>query len=239
MDRSPGATAPLLAMRGIHKRFPGVHALRGVDLEVKRGEVHALVGENGAGKSTLMHILAGLFPPDEGSLELDGQSIGSIGSEHAARELGIAIVFQERSLFRPLSVAENIFAGREPVRRWGILDRQELRRRAEEILAALELEVDPSTPLEDLSPAEEQMVEIAKALSLKSRLIIFDEPTAALSEHETEVLFRTIRGLKKTGAGVIYISHRLEEIFRIADRVTVLKDGERQATLPASGVEPG
>jgi ABC-type sugar transport system ATPase subunit len=239
MDGSSGAAAPLLAMRGIHKRFPGVHALRGVDLEVSRGEVHALVGENGAGKSTLMHILAGLFPPDEGSLELDGQSIGSIESEHAARELGIAIVFQERSLFRPLTVAENIFAGREPVGRWGILDRRELRRRAGDLLEALELEVDPASPLEDLSPAEEQMVEIAKALSLRARLIIFDEPTAALSEHETEVLFRTIRGLKLREVGVIYISHRLEEIFRIADRVTVLKDGEGQGTFPASNVEPG
>src|SRR5262245_52166013 len=150
MDGSSRAAAPLLAMRGIHKRFPGVHALRGVDLEVNSGEVHALVGENGAGKSTLMHILAGLFPPDEGSLEMGGRSIGAIESEHAARELGIAIVFQERSLFRPLSVAENIFAGREPVKRWGILDRGELRRRAEEILDALELEVDPATLLEDL-----------------------------------------------------------------------------------------
>ncbi len=239
MDGSSGAAAPLLAMRGIHKRFPGVHALRGVDLEVRHGEVHALVGENGAGKSTLMHILAGLFPPDQGSLEFDGQSIGSIESEHAAHELGIAIVFQERSLFRPLTVAENIFAGREPVGRWGILDRRELRRRAGEVLESLELEVDPASPLEDLSPAEEQMVEIAKALSLRARLIIFDEPTAALSEHETGVLFRTIRGLKLREVGVIYISHRLEEIFRIADRVTVLKDGEGQGTFPASNVESG
>jgi len=222
----------LLVMRGIHKRFPGVHALRGIDFDVRRGEVHAVVGENGAGKSTLMHILAGVHQPDEGSIQFDDQTEAVIANGHQAQKLGIAIVFQERSLFNELSVAENILAARQPVNRWGKIDRQRLFAVAEELLQNVAPgQIKPRTPLSHLSPAQQQMVEIAKALSLHAKLILLDEPTAALTGTETGALFRVIGQLKHTGVGVVYISHRLEEIFEIADRVTVLKDGAWQGTF--------
>jgi len=220
----------LLSMHGIRKRFGGVQALNGVDLDVGGGEVHALVGENGAGKSTLMHILAGVHQPDEGRIDWDGKQNVALANEHAAQQSGIAIVFQERSLFSSLSVAENIFAGRQPVK-WGRIKRQELYQDATRLLREVGLACDPKTPLHELSAAQQQMVEIAKALSLNAKLIIFDEPTAALTETETTALFRVINDLKRRNVGVIYISHRLEEIFRIADRVTVLKDGVGQGTF--------
>jgi ABC-type sugar transport system ATPase subunit len=229
---------PLLAVRGVHKRFPGVHALRGVSLDVRRGEVHALVGENGAGKSTLMHILAGVLQPDEGAIDFDGQTGVVIANEHAAQRLGIAIVFQERSLFNPLSAAENIFAARQPVNRLGKVDWRKLHAATRELLARVGLAIEPDTPVSELSPAQQQMVEIAKALSLHARLIIFDEPTAALTDTETRALFGVMAQLKQQGVGVIYISHRLEEIFQVADRVTVLKDGEGQGTLPVRETNP-
>src|SRR5262245_49724606 len=175
----PRPSSPLLVMRGIHKRFPGVHALKGIDLEVQRGEVHVIAGENGAGKSTLMHILAGVYRPDAGTIELDGRG-ALLGDERAAREQGIAIVFQERSLFGPLSVAENVFADRQPLGRWGQIDRRRLHEEARRVLEQVGLDVDPATLLDQLSPARQQLVEIAKALSLRAKLIIFDEPTAAL-----------------------------------------------------------
>jgi ribose transport system ATP-binding protein len=229
---------PLLAMRGIHKRFPGVHALKGVNLEVQRGEVHALVGENGAGKSTLMHLLAGVYQPDEGRIDFDGREDIRIADEHAAQKLGIAIVFQERSLFNELKVAENIFAARQPINRWGRINRRELFKRTRALLEQVSLDVSPDTFVSDLSPAQQQMVEIAKALSLDAKLIIFDEPTAALTETETCALFGVIESLKRRDVGIVYISHRLEEIFEIADRVTVLRDGEQQGTFAISESSP-
>lgn len=215
----------------MHKRFPGVHALKGVSMDVREGEVHALLGENGAGKSTLMHLLAGVYRPDEGSIEFAGETFSGFETEHAAQQRGIAIVFQERSLFGLLTVAENIFAARQPVRGFGRIDRKKLFTDASARLAEVGLNIHPATLLQDLSPADQQMVEIAKALSLNARLIIFDEPTAALTETETHALFGIIRQLRARGVGIIYISHRLEEIFQIADRVTVLKDGELQGTV--------
>lgn len=228
----------LLSMRGVHKRFPGVHALKGVSLEVRAGEVHALIGENGAGKSTLMHILAGVVRPDEGSIDFNGQDNISIPDEHCAQRLGIAIVFQERSLFADLSIAENIFAARQPINGWGKIDRDKLFADTRAMLDKVGLQVAPDTPLKDLSAAQQQMVEIAKALSLDAKLIIFDEPTAALTETETQALFDVIEQLKSKCAGIIYISHRLEEIFEIADRVTVLRDGEGQGTFAVSETNP-
>jgi inositol transport system ATP-binding protein len=225
----------LLAMQGIRKRFGGVQALNGVNLEVRAGEVHALVGENGAGKSTLMHILAGVHQPDEGRIELDGKANVVLANEHAAQQCGIAIVFQERSLFGSLSVAENIFAGRQPVK-WGRIKRKQLYQDTALLLREVGLACDPKTQLSELSAAQQQMVEIAKALSLNAKLIIFDEPSAALTETETAALFRVIVDLKRRNVAVIYISHRLEEIFKIANRVTVLKDGAGQGTFEVSEI---
>ncbi|MGH9839746.1 MAG: sugar ABC transporter ATP-binding protein [Blastocatellia bacterium] len=236
-DRPAG---PLLVLGGIHKSFPGVRALKGVSLEVRAGEVHALVGENGAGKSTLMNILAGVHQPDSGNISFDGQTSVVIGDEKAAQNLGIAIVFQERSLFPELNVAENIFAARQPAGRLGRIDRPRLFADTRALLTQVGLEaVEPQALAGDLAPAEQQMVEVAKALSLNARLIIFDEPTAALTEAETQALFRVIAQLRRRGTGVIYISHRLEEIFQLADRVTVLKDGEWQATFSVAETNAG
>ncbi len=237
----------LLEARGISKSFPGVQALSRVDLDVRRGEVHALLGENGAGKSTLMHILAGVFAPDEGTIRMAGREV-HFPDARAAQEAGVAMVFQERSLAAPLSVAENVFFGRQPVRRWGIIDRAKLHEQTREILddlgiaprpdrppgraAALRAEgVRPGTPLEHLSPAQQQMVEIAKALSLDACLLVLDEPTSTLTETETAILFRVIERLKQRGVGIVYISHRMGEVFRICDRMTVLRDGICQGTF--------
>jgi len=231
-------TRPLLSMRGIHKRFPGVHALKGVDFEVRAGEVHALLGENGAGKSTLMHILAGIYQPDEGTISLGERQRLTIPDGRAAQQLGIGMVFQEGSLVKTICVAENIFFGRQPVNRWGLIRRDRLFAAAREILDELGLRIDPHLSLDALSPAEQQMVEIAKALSLNALLMIFDEPTSALSEAETAALFRVIRRLREKGVAIIYISHRLGEIFKIADRITVLKDGEWRGTLRAEETRP-
>ena len=229
---------PLLVLKGIQKRFPGVHALKGVDLDVRAGEVHALVGENGAGKSTLMQILAGVHRPDGGRIDFDGREDVGFEDEQAAQRSGIALVFQERSLFGPLSVAENVFAARQPVGRWRCIDRRELDLRTRELLGELGVSVDPDAPVEELSSAQQQLVEIAKALSLRPKLLIFDEPTAALTPVETQQLFSVIRRLRSQGVGMIYISHRLEEIFAVADRITVLKDGAGQGTFAAAELRP-
>lgn len=243
MARSCGALARLLArvmlleVRNIHKRFPGVHALKDVSFDVRPGEVHALVGENGAGKSTLMHILAGVYPPDGGEIFVDGRRV-IIADEHHAQRLGIGIVYQERSLFGVLGAAENVFAGRLPANRWGIIDRRQVAARARALLARVGLDIDPATPVERLSPAQQQMIEIAKALALEARLLIFDEPTAALTQVETSALWRIIAQLTAEGVGVVYISHRLREIFEIADRVTVLRDGEHRGTTAVADTSP-
>jgi ribose transport system ATP-binding protein len=221
---------PLLEARGISKSFPGVQALRRVDLDVCQGEVHALLGENGAGKSTLMHVLAGVFAPDEGTIRMASREV-QFHDARAAQEAGVAMVFQERSLAGPLSVAENIFFGRQPVRRWGIIDRARLYEQTRAILNDLGIAIDPGTPLEHLSPAQQQMVEIAKALSLDAYLLVLDEPTSTLTETETAILFRVIERLKQRGVGIVYISHRMGEVFRICDRMTVLRDGVCQGTF--------
>lgn len=228
---------PLLSLAGVSKRFPGVQALSDVQLEVHAGEVHAIVGENGAGKSTLMHILAGVHRPDAGSIRLAGEEV-QISDEQAAQRLGIAIVYQERSLFETLSIAENIFAGRQPVVFGNWIDRRQMFAAANQLLARVQLNIHPATLISQLSPAEQQLVEIAKALSLSPRIIIFDEPTAALTERETTTLFAVIRDLQSAGTAVIYISHRLEEIFALSQRVTVLKDGRWQGTLPTASATP-
>ncbi|MCI0627287.1 MAG: sugar ABC transporter ATP-binding protein [Acidobacteria bacterium] len=231
-------SAALLRMENIHKSFPGVHALRGVSLTVQPGEVHALLGENGAGKSTLMHILAGVYQPDKGTIDFDGGRSLTIADEHQAQQLGIGIVYQERSLFSHLTVAENIFASGLPVNRWGVIDRTALLNRSRQVLQRLGQNIDPKAPLSRLSPAQQQMVEIAKALVIDAKLLIFDEPTAALTEPETASLFRVIRQMKDEGVGIVYISHRLEEIFEIAGRVTVLRDGQYQGTFGISETNP-
>ncbi len=225
-------------MRGISKHFPGVQALQDVDFDVQPGEVHALVGENGAGKSTLMHILSGVYQPDDGSINFDGRTDVVFSDEQAAQCHGIAIVFQERSLFGSLSIAENIFTGRQPTGQLGFVDRRAMWKESRRLLAEVGLDVDPRLPVAQLSPHQQQLVEVAKALSLDAQLIIFDEPTAALTEAETDHLFAVIKKLQERQAAVIYISHRLEEIFQIANRVTVLKDGRLQATLPLAEATP-
>lgn len=226
---------PLLLMRGISKSFPGVQALQDVALEVRAGEVHALVGENGAGKSTLMRILVGVHQRDAGEILLRGRTV-EIPSPIHARTLGISIIHQELNQVPALSVAENIFLGREPRRGPGFVDYVEMYDRAGELLQELGLPIDPHRKVGSLTVAEQQLVEIAKALSVEADLLIMDEATAALTVKEIERLFQFIRDLRARGVGIIYITHRLEEIFRIADRVTVLRDGRYVATYPIGEV---
>jgi ribose transport system ATP-binding protein len=227
--------APVLEMERICKSFPGVRALDEVSFRAYPGQVHVLLGENGAGKSTLMKVLAGVYPKDSGTILFEGRQI-EIGSTREALDLGISMVYQEPSLALHLSAAENIFLGREILlsHKLGILDRQALNKNTAEILKRLNLSFSPQAPVRELSAAQRQMVEIAKALSAEARIIILDEPTASLSETEIERLFQVIRDLKKRGIAFIYISHRLEEISEIGDRVTVLRDGRVVDTVPAS-----
>lgn len=225
----------LLTLQNISKTFPGVKALSEVSFALEAGEVHAVCGENGAGKSTLMNILAGNLQPDSGGkIFIENQAIQMSDFNHA-RELGIAIVYQERSLVEMLSIAENVFANRHPKTKWGMVDYRQLYATTQVLLEQLNLtHLSPKTRIEVLSPAERQLVEIAKALSQHPQILILDEPTASITEQEINTLFTTIRLLKKQGVAIIYISHRMAEIFEIADRVTVLKDGKHQATLSIS-----
>lgn len=208
----------------VTKSFPGVRALKDVSLDVDRGEIHALVGENGAGKSTLMNLVSGVHQPDSGTIELDGEAV-SIPSESAAVDLGVAMVHQEGSLVPTLSVAENIFGGRPPLDRFGFVDREAMVLRATQLLEELSLPVHPGARVATLSPAQAQMLEIAKAVARPLRVLILDEPTAALSLKEADHLFRVVRRLAADGVAVVYVSHRLAEVFALAGRVTVLKDG--------------
>ncbi|RJP20421.1 MAG: sugar ABC transporter ATP-binding protein [Candidatus Omnitrophota bacterium] len=217
--------APFLEMIGITKTYPGVQALKNVNFRVGKAEIHALVGENGAGKSTLMKILAGAEHMDSGEIKMYGRSV-SIDSPHCAQELGIAIIYQEFNLVPQLGAAENIFLGREP-KRFGFVDFKKEKRDAEQLLQTLGISLDLDIPVQYLSVAQQQMVEIAKALSVQAKIIAMDEPSATLTQHELKNLFTLIRTLKDQGVSVIYISHRLEEIFEICDRLTVLRDGER------------
>ncbi|NPV85770.1 MAG: sugar ABC transporter ATP-binding protein [Anaerolineae bacterium] len=216
---------PRLSVQHVTKIFPGVVALDDVSFEVLPGEIHAMVGENGAGKSTLMHIIAGVHSPDRGEMTLDGLPYLP-EDEKAAQKAGIAMVFQEGSLFPPLSIAENIFAGRQPVKPGGRIDFSTMRTQSRELLRDLGVDLNPSTPVADLSPSQRQLVEIAKALSQKVRLLILDEPTSSLTISEARHLFDVLRHLAERGVAIIYVSHRLAEVFEIAHRVTVLKDGK-------------
>lgn len=215
---------PLLDAREICKAFPGVQALDGAGITVHAGRLNALLGENGAGKSTLMNILAGVFPPDAGTILLAGQPV-AFRSPRAAQAAGVSIIFQELNLVGGLSIAENIFLGRQPTNAWGLVDRRRMLRDARDLLATLDLDIDPTLPVERLAVGTRQMVEIAKALSVDARLLILDEPTSALTEHEVETLFAAIRRLKARGVGMIYITHRLDELPEIADDVTIFRDG--------------
>jgi inositol transport system ATP-binding protein len=219
------ADACVLQVRNLSKSFPGVQALAEVRLDVEPGQVHALMGENGAGKTTLMRILSGLDSPDTAEIWFKGRPV-RLRSPHDALKLGIAMIHQELLPFPDLSVAENIFMGQEPASRWlGWIDRPALHREAQRLLERLSVAVPPTRTMKELSVAEMQTVEIAKALAHRVEVLIMDEPTSAISEREVEALFRVIADLKQQGVAVIYISHKMDEVFRIADRVTVLRDG--------------
>jgi D-xylose transport system ATP-binding protein len=215
-----------LKMNAITKVFPGVKALDGVTFDLKAGEIHALVGENGAGKSTLIKILAGVYPHPEygGEIVLDGTE-QRFANVRDSETTGIAVIYQEMSLVKDLSVAENVFLGRAP-RRLGIINWEELFSRAQKLLDELHLQIDPRTPIRNLGIGQQQLVEIAKALSQNARILVLDEPTAALTDAEVETLFGILNGLRARGVAMIYISHKLDEVFRISDRITVLRDGK-------------
>ena len=225
----------LVSLVGLSKSFFGVRALDQVDFDLRPGEVHALMGENGAGKSTLMKILAGIYPRDAGELVVAGHP-AEIDSPRAAQALGIGIVHQELNLMRHLSAAQNIFIGREPRRGLGLLlDEERLNADASRIFERMKLRLDPRVRVADLTVARQQMVEIAKALSFDSRVLIMDEPTAALNAEEVADLFTIIRQLRGEGVGIVYISHKMDELQQIADRVTVMRDGRTIGTLPMAG----
>ena len=227
----------LLALRGITKRFPGVVALDGVSIELRAGEVHALCGENGAGKSTLMKILSGVYQADAGEIVYQGKTV-RFASSVEAEAAGIAIIHQELNLVPHLSVAENIYLAREP-RKGLFVDARRMQREAAALLARLKLDIAPGDEVKTLSMAQQQMVEIAKALSLDARILIMDEPTSSLTESETEQLFAIINELKAAGVAIVYISHRLDEFQHIVDRVTVMRDGQFISSSPFAGLSIG
>lgn len=229
MDTDPRSSSPILEAAGIVKQFPGVKALRGVNLCVHRGEVLALLGENGAGKSTLMKILAGVQRPDAGEIRLDGEAV-TIDSVPAAMARGIALIHQELNLATNLSIGANIFLGREP-RRHGLIDEKKIEAESRRFLDLVGLKTDPRETVGHLTIGRQQMVEIAKALSIDARILIMDEPTSSLSQKEAESLFTVIRDLRSRGVSIVYISHRLGEVRELADRVTVLRDGENAGDL--------
>ena len=228
----------LLRLENISKRFPGVLALQGVSLEVRPGEVHGLLGENGAGKSTLLKIVSGAQGPDSGTITWRGQPV-TLTTPHQAHARGIATIYQEFNLVPDLSIAENVYIGREPLRGGVFIDWGKLRSDAAAVIRRIGLDVDPMTPVRALSVAEQQMVEIARALSTDSRLIIMDAPTAALSGTEVDRLMRIVRALRAEGLGVIFVTHKLEEAIGICDRVTVLRDGQWVGTREVAGLTLG
>jgi ribose transport system ATP-binding protein len=228
------ATAPLLEVRSVSKRFPGVRALREVSLSLGKGEVVALIGENGAGKSTLMKILAGVQKPDEGEIRIDGQPIAFDGVDDSLAA-GVSLIHQELNLSDNLDVGANIFLGREP-RRFGLIDKAKIHRDSKKYLEAVGLDVSPRTIVGTLPIGRQQLVEIAKALSTNARVLIMDEPTSSLTQHETESLFRVVKELRGRGVSVIYISHRLGEVKELADRVVVLRDGQNAGELPRDAI---
>jgi D-xylose transport system ATP-binding protein len=221
---------PFLEMKEITKSFPGVRALDGVSFDLYRGEIHALVGENGAGKSTLMKVLGGVYPHPNygGQIIIEGQERRFTGVRDA-ENAGIAVIYQELSLVKEMSIAENIFLGREPSK-FGVIRREELYRRARKLLADVHLNIVPQTPIRNLGLGQQQLIEIAKALSHEAQILVLDEPTAALTDAEVETLFGILQKLQARGVGMIYISHKLNEVFRISDRITVLRDGRTIGT---------
>ncbi len=233
----PESGETILEVRAVSKAFAGTRALECVDLDLRSGEVHALVGENGAGKSTLMNILVGLVPPDQGEILLRGRRLPRHTPQGALRA-GISMIHQELLPFREMTVAENIAMGREPICRFpGWVDRSVMNRQSAELLQRLGLDLPPGRKMKELRVAEWQVVEIAKAIAWEARVIIMDEPTSALSERETERLIEVIGDLKRLGVAIIYISHKLEEVFQLADRITVLRDGRRILTEEARSLD--
>jgi rhamnose transport system ATP-binding protein len=225
----------VLRLHEVTRAFSGIQALGGVSFDLRRGEVHALVGENGAGKSTLIKVIAGAYVPDSGSIEVGGEVHAALDPEHA-RQLGIGVVYQEFNLLPELSVAENVFLGGQPTGRFNLIHNAERRRRTLQILDRLGAHINPDRLVKHLTVGEQQIVEIAKALAVDVRILIMDEPSAVLPSNDMDRLYAVIRALRASGASIIYISHRLEEIFLIADRVTVLKDGRSVMTRPISNV---
>ncbi|WP_433208405.1 sugar ABC transporter ATP-binding protein [Dactylosporangium sp. CS-047395] len=223
----------MLVLEGVSKSFGAVAALRDVRLDLRAGEAHALVGENGAGKSTLVKILAGAHQPDAGTITMDGGPL-VLGNPADARAAGIAVIYQEPTLFPDLSVAENIFMGRQPLRSGRRIDTAAMRARATELFARLGVQMDPDRPARGLSIADQQLVEIAKALSFDAKVLVMDEPTAALSGVEVERLFTVARSLRDAGAAVLFISHRFDEVFALCQRITVMRDGQWVSTDPAA-----
>ena len=233
LQAAASAEPCVLRLRDVARAFSGIQALSGVSFDLRPGEIHALVGENGAGKSTLIKIVAGAYVPDSGAIEVDGITYEALTPE-AARRLGIGVVYQEFNLLPELSVAENIFLGDQPTGWLGLLDEAERRRRTIGLLNRLGAHLDPDRLVKHLTVGEQQIVEIAKALAMEVRILIMDEPSAVLPSHDMDRLYGVIRALRSEGASIIYISHRLEEIFLIADRVTVLKDGRSVMTRPVA-----
>jgi ribose transport system ATP-binding protein len=221
-------------MQGINKAFLGVPALREAHFEVTRGEVHALIGQNGAGKSTLIKVLTGVYTRDSGRIEFDGREV-AFSSPHAAQLAGLSTIYQEVNLVPFRSVAENIFLNREP-KRFGLIDWRSMNREAAAILHRLDLDVDVTRPLHDYAIATQQMTALARALSTEAKLVIMDEPTSALAEQEVQTLFRVIRQLKSEGISVVFVSHRLDELYAVSDRVTVMRDGRTVAERPMSEI---
>ena len=240
MDQDPvvptdpvGTTDTILVMEDISKSFPGVKALSEVNLTVRRGSVHALMGENGAGKSTLMKVLIGMYIPESGKVTFQGKPVAITSTEEALK-LGISMIHQELSPVPYMTVAENIWLGREPLGRFGMIDKRKMLADTRELLNRLEININPTLLMRQLSVANTQMVEIAKAISYDASLIIMDEPTSAITEREVAHLFRMIRSLKETGVAIIYITHKMDEVFQIADDITVFRDGRHIATVPAA-----
>lgn len=238
MDTRATATETVLEASGISKSFPGVIALDNVSISLNRGEVLALVGENGAGKSTLTKILSGLYKTDHGvgSIKLNGELVHFHNAKEA-KDNGLITIFQELSLVKGLSVAENIFLGNLPRTKLGLIDWRTLNKNTKEILTEVELDVSPEDLSGDLSISKQQMVEIARALTLGAKVIIFDEPTSSLTETEKDVLFKNIKTLKAKGVGIIYITHKMDEVFELSDRITVLRDGKNSGNLKTSEVQ--
>ncbi len=245
-DASPGSGAPppyaeercnmagqeertALSVRGIVKEYPGVRALDGVSIDFRQGEVHALMGENGAGKSTLIKTIAGAIQPDAGEIYVDGNKIEHMTTK-LSRELGIAVIYQELMMIPALSAAENVFLGTD-VKKRGLIDGRDMGRRAKEIFDQLGVDIDPASRTDRLSVAYQQMIEIARALVKNAKILIMDEPSAMLTEDEVQTMFRTVERLRESGVMIIYISHRLEEVFQISDRISIMRDGKYITTL--------